>query len=88
MSQSNIEKTKVPDPNNMTKYQPKKEYSLRSKHNTKNAAVSKISLSGERVLQTMPNKPNLLANDRYDQADSQFGRYGYDHQEHQNNTGT
>ena len=84
----------------LTKYQPKKEYSLRSKHNIKNATVSKIGLSGECVLQTMnekdyyltltkivlvfakPNEPNLLANGGYDQADSQFGRYGYDNQEY------
>ena len=34
-------------------HQPKKEYSLRSKHNIKTATVSEISHSGERVQQTI-----------------------------------
>ena len=27
-----------------------------------------------------PNNPNLIANGRFDKADSQYDRYGYDHQ--------
>ena len=29
---------------------------------------------------TKPNDPNLIVNGGYDQADSQYGRYRYDHQ--------
>ena len=28
-----------------------------------------------------PNDPDLIAYGGYDQADSQYGRYGYDHQD-------
>ena len=42
MSQPNIGKKKVASPNNIKKHQPKKEYSLRSKHNIKTATVSEI----------------------------------------------
>ena len=51
MSQPNTEKKKVPGPNNVKKHQPKKECSLRSKHNIKTATVSEISHSGERLQQ-------------------------------------
>ena len=42
MSQPNTGKRKVPGPNNIKKHQPKKEYSLRLKHNIKTATVSEI----------------------------------------------
>ena len=45
MSQPNIGKKKVASPNNIKKHQPKKEYSLRSKHNIKTATVSEIRTS-------------------------------------------
>ena len=51
MSQPNTEKKKVPGPNNVKKHEPKKECSLRSKHNIKIATVLEISHSGERVQQ-------------------------------------
>ena len=44
MSHQNTGKKKVPGPNNMKKHQPKKEYSLRSKHNIKTVTVSEKSL--------------------------------------------
>ena len=59
MSQPNIGKKKVPEPNNIKKYEPNKEYSLRSRHNIKPATLSEISHSGERVQQTM-NEERLL----------------------------
>ena len=59
MSQPNAGKRKVPGPNSIKKHQPKKEYSLRSRHYTKTATVSEISHSGERVQQTM-NEERLL----------------------------
>ena len=59
MSQPNTGKRKVPGPNNIKKHQPKKEYSLRSKHNIKTASVSEISHSGGRVQQTK-NEERLL----------------------------
>ena len=46
-------KEKVPEINNMKKHQPKKEYSLRSKHNIKTATVSEVSHLGERLQQVM-----------------------------------
>ena len=100
MSQPNIGEKKVPGSNNIKKHKPKKEYSLRSKHNTKTATVSEISHSGEPAQHTLneerllsdqnknpsvfpnPKHPNLTANGRneYYHVDSQYGRYGYDHQ--------
>ena len=59
MSQPNTGKRKVRGPNNIKRHQPKKEYILRSKHNTKTATVSEISHSGERVQQAM-NEERLL----------------------------
>ena len=60
MSQPNTGKKKVPGSNNIKKQQPKREYSLRLKHNIKTAAVSEISHSGEHVEQIM-NKKRLLS---------------------------
>ena len=59
MNQPNTGKRKVRGPNNIKRHQPKKEYLLRSKHNTKTATVSEISHSGERVQQAM-NEERLL----------------------------
>ena len=93
MSQPNIEKRKVRGPDNIKKHQPKKEYSLRSKHNTKTATVSEISHSGERAQQTM-NEERLL----FDQNKNPSGSAkpndpnltsngGYDHQANNENGG-
>ena len=60
MSEPNIGKKKVPGPNNVEKHQPKKEYSLRSKHNIKTATLSEISHSGKCVQNTM-NEERLLS---------------------------
>ena len=59
MSQPNTGKRKVPGPNNIKKYQPKKEYSLSLKHNIKTATVSEICHSEEHVQQTN-NKKRLI----------------------------
>ena len=59
MSQRNTGKRKVRGPNNIKRHQPKKEYMLRSKHNTKTATVLEVSPSGERVQQAM-NEEKLL----------------------------
>ena len=60
MSQPNTGKKKVPSPNSIKSHQPKKEYSLRSKHNFKTATISETSHSEERVHQTM-NEERLLS---------------------------
>ena len=59
MSQPNTGKRKVPGPNNIKKYQTKKEYSLSLKHNIKTATVSEICHSEEHVQQTN-NKKRLI----------------------------
>ena len=53
ISQPSTGKKKVPGINNIKKHQPKKEYSLRSKHNIKTATVSEVSHLGERLQQVM-----------------------------------
>ena len=60
MSQPNIGKKKALGSNNIKKHKPKKEYSLRSKHNTKTATVSEISHSGESAQHTL-NEERLLS---------------------------
>ena len=60
MSQPNTRKKKVPNPSSIKRHQPKKECSLRSKHNIKTATISEISHSGERVQQTI-NEERLLS---------------------------
>ena len=60
MSQPNTGKKKVPGPKSIKSHQPKKEYSLRSKHNFKTATISETSHSEERVHQTM-NEERLLS---------------------------
>ena len=60
MSKPNVGKKKVPGPHNIKKHQPKKEYSLRSKHNIKTATVSEISHSGERAQHTL-NEERLIS---------------------------
>ena len=53
-------KEKILGSNNIKKHQPKKEYSLRSKHNIKAATLSEISHLGERVQHTI-NEERLLS---------------------------
>ena len=60
MSKPNVGKKKVAGPHNIKKHQPKKEYSLRSKHNIKTATVSEISHSGERAQHTL-NEERLIS---------------------------
>ena len=60
MNQPNIEKTKVLDPNDIKKRQPKEDNSLRSKHNIQTATVSGISHSGEGVQQQMNEERQSL----------------------------
>ena len=84
-------KEKILGFNNIKKHQPKKEYSLRSKHNIKTVTVSEISRSGEREQHTI-NEERLLSdqnrnpsvfvkpNDRNLTAN---GGNGYDHNDSQ-----
>ena len=91
MNQPNIRKKKVPGPNNIEKYQSKKEYSLRSKHNIKTATVSEISHSGGCVQNTMNEERLLSDQNKYpsvfpkpnDPNLTANGRTGYDHNDRQ-----
>ena len=71
-------KEKILGSNNIKKHQPKKEYSLRSKHNIKTATLSEISHLGERVQHTI-NEERLLSDYQYSvnecnhRADDEYG---------------